>query len=321
MIKTPDSETRGRVLAIALYLRDHTDEQHSVTIDQIIEACYEKGYSGTRKTVADDLKALKKEGLAFEIENLKVTEKKRYFFGREFQPEELRILVDIVSSSRSLDEVTRIELIDKIAKLASMPNRAVLTGNWVNGVATRAASDEIKRTLDHILAAITLNRNIEFQYYEYDRNKERKLRNNGEVYRVSPYDLVYQGDKYYLLCYSYKREKTVSFRVERMMNVQIQNDMRYIDAGYDLDQYMQSTVHMFEGGREAIEIIVKSKNCYMNYVIDQFGVGVDSWPLETEPDYFQFRVCVKPSDTFFSWLFKFQMKIMEPKKLRKNTKK
>ena len=50
----------------------------------------------------------------------------------------------------------------------------------------------------------------------------------------------------------------------------------------------------------------------MNYVIDQFGVGVDSWPLETEPDYFQFRVCVKPSDTFFSWIFKFHMQIMKP---------
>ena len=300
------------MLTIALFLRDHTDAQHSVTVDQIIEACNEQGFSGTRKTITDDLKALKKAGMAYEAENLKVTEKKRYYYSREFQPEELRLLVDIVSSSHSIDESMRSELIDKISRLASMPNRGALTGNWVSEAAAKAATDEIKRTLDRITTAIETDRIITFQYFEYDRNKTRKLRHNGEEYQVSPYDLVYQGDRYYLFGFSARHGKTVSFRVERMTNVRLQDNSRFPDPDYDLDKYMQSTINMFEGGKDAIDVVVKSENCYMDYVVDQFGTTVNSWALTADPDHFYFRVCVKPSTTFFSWLFKFRMQIMKP---------
>ena len=50
----------------------------------------------------------------------------------------------------------------------------------------------------------------------------------------------------------------------------------------------------------------------MDYVVDQFGTTVNSWALATDPDHFYFRVCVKPSTTFFSWIFKFHMQIMKP---------
>ena len=54
---------------------------------------------------------------------------------------------------------------------------------------------------------------ISFQYTEYNGRKEKILRNDGEVYILSPYVLYWNEDYYYVLGYSDKRETVTAFPV------------------------------------------------------------------------------------------------------------
>ena len=46
---------------------------------------------------------------------------------------------------------------------------------------------------------------ISFQYYDYTGLKKKVLKNKGEVYKFSPYKLLWCGDYYYVLGYSEKK--------------------------------------------------------------------------------------------------------------------
>lgn len=71
-------------------------------------------------------------------------------------------------------------------------------------------------TMNTINDAINEGRQISFQYYDYTGLKKKVLKNKGEVYKLSPYHLLWNGDYYYVIGYSEKKSKFVTFRVDRI---------------------------------------------------------------------------------------------------------
>ena len=55
----------------------------------------------------------------------------------------------------------------------------------------KSNNEEIYEVVNKIFAAIRQERQIAFLYYEYDMNKKLILRNNGEKYQFSPYDMAW----------------------------------------------------------------------------------------------------------------------------------
>ena len=64
--------------------------------------------------------------------------------------------------------------------------------------------------------AINAGKQISFQYYDYTGLKKKVFKNKGEVYKLSPYKLLWCGDYYYVLGYSEKKSKVINFRVDRI---------------------------------------------------------------------------------------------------------
>ncbi len=52
--------------------------------------------------------------------------------------------------------------------------------------------------MDAINEAIHAGKKISFFYFDYDGKKRHILKNDGAPYTVSPYDLIWDGDYYYL---------------------------------------------------------------------------------------------------------------------------
>ena len=42
------------------------------------------------------------------------------------------------------------------------------------------------------------------------------MKNKGEIYKLSPYKLIWSGDYYYVIGYSEKKGKVINFRVDRI---------------------------------------------------------------------------------------------------------
>ena len=146
---------------------------------------------------------------------------------------------------------------------------------------------------------------------EYNGRKEKILRNDGEVYILSPYVLYWNEDYYYVLGYSDKRERVTAFRIDRMKTPTIMDD----DAvpkpkDFDVSAYSNKVFQMFSGEETTVEL--ECDMALMKYVIDRFGLDVETEELSEET--FLAKVPVDLSPTFYGWVFQFGggMKIISP---------
>ena len=106
-------------LYIMNYLLQNSDEDHPVTMKQIVEYLDAQGISAERKSVYDDLEALRVFGL--DIVHVEAGRFQGYFVAeRSFELPELKLLVDSVQSSKFITHKKTATLIRKIEKLASI---------------------------------------------------------------------------------------------------------------------------------------------------------------------------------------------------------
>ncbi len=92
---------KQKLLYLADLLRRETDEQHGLTVQQMINSLAEHGVSAERKSIYDDLKTLEDYGL--DIVKIREGHICRYCLAhRDFELPELKLLVDAVQSSKFL---------------------------------------------------------------------------------------------------------------------------------------------------------------------------------------------------------------------------
>ena len=133
------------------------------------------------------------------------------------------------------------------------------------------------------------------------------LRNGGEIYRISPYGLVWSGDYYYVVGYSRKHGKVVSFRVDRIASTPeiLPESADPRPEGFDLTRYAKEVFSMFDG--ETVTVELQCHNSLMKTIIDHFGEDVDVRPWDEFS--FLLRADLAASPTFYGWVFGFGGKI------------
>ena len=75
----------------------------------------------------------------------------------------------------------------------------------------------IHYNVDGIHRAIAENQQIEFRYFDYSLRKRKRYFKKGEVYVVSPWQLIYTDDNDYLLAYEEKAGKFKHFRADKIV--------------------------------------------------------------------------------------------------------
>lgn len=155
--------------------------------------------------------------------------------------------------------------------------------------------------------AINANKKVSFQYFTYNVRKEQKLKYDGYTYVFSPYKLIWNGDYYYVVGYSEKHKSIGSFRVDRIVRCQIILEEEAVQPSkdFDLNVYLNSMFHMYNGERMQIELICE--NDLMDAIIDKFGKDVTVFAN----DMHSFRAVVITSigPVFYSWIFGFGGKV------------
>ena len=106
-----------KLLWLKDYLTRYSDENHPVTVSDMIAFLSEKGISAERKSIYDDISSLEQYGL--EIIKIKGRSTGYYLSSREFELPEIRLLVDAVQSSRFITKNKTLSLIKKIEGLCS----------------------------------------------------------------------------------------------------------------------------------------------------------------------------------------------------------
>lgn len=107
-----------KLLYLCRYLLRSSDEEHPVTMKEMIAYLAQQDIAAERKSIYDDLEALRVFGL--DVQDKRLGSSIGYFIGqRDFQLPELKLLVDSVQSSRFITEKKSLELIGKLESLTS----------------------------------------------------------------------------------------------------------------------------------------------------------------------------------------------------------
>ena len=302
---------KQKLLLMEQLFNKRTDEEHPLTGNQLIEILGNSGIKAERKTIYDDIATLCDSGL--NLETTKVGHSNAYFLAdRLFQDEELFLLADAVASSKFLTIKKSNELITKLQKLTSDYKAKQLRRSIYVDNRTKAFNESIYYNINTIQDGIFNDKDITFKYFEYNVEKKKQLKHGGELYTVSPFQLIWENDNYYLACYCFKHEKICRYRVDRMTGVEvIDRKRKKLTEDEDKELRNQRSVYSMYGGLEE-QVRIQFDNSLINVVIDRFGERVICHP--NSENSFYVNVDVQISPTFWGWLFQFgkKAKILAP---------
>ena len=306
--------TKGRILAILVYLKFYSDEDHPVTTADIISYLESNGYSVTSKTLKDDIEVLQKYNFDIIMDNH--GDNVYFLADRQFQITDIKLLTDAVAASRVLSAQQSVELINKILNDSSKYQREALAPKI--SVFDRRKPDDNKMyyNLFTVIGAINDKKQISYTMIDYAVDKTLIRKNNGEIYVLSPYECVWNDDAYYLIGYSEKHGKIITPRLDRIHDViELEADAYPRPDDKDLLIYTNSTIYMYDGELKDVDLICD--NDLMIHLIDRFGKDFKVEVLAET--YFKATVNVSVSRTFMAWVFQFagKMSISGPEDVRR----
>lgn len=297
-------KAKNRNLYILQYLWRYSDDNHPVTIADIIHYLAGKGISAERHTVSEDIRNL----LAFGIDIVCVkSSPNQYFIGsRTLQLPELKLLTDAVEASRFISEKKSSELIKGLYEMCSAHQADELNRHLYVDGRVKTDNKQLYYTVDVLHTAINSGKKVHFQYFEYTLDKKKIHKHGGYVYEFSPYALLWHDDCYYVLGYSEKHQKITKFRVDRMDKAELTDKAAHSKpADFDPIAYMKSIFSMYDGEMKTIRL--KCRRDMMKVIIDRFGADVSTTPCEDGTFLAEVEVSISP--TFYGWLFGFAGKI------------
>lgn len=305
-----------KILYIMKIFWDRTDREHAISVREIVSILRSWGIRAERKTIYDDIEALRYFGL--KIGNRRLNGAGYYLEDRAFELPELKFLMDAVQSSRLITEEQTQELVKKLEKLASDPERRKLQNQILKETGVKTPNKEIYTNVKKIYDAAAENCQISFQYYEWTLAKKMCVKNNGQRYRVSPWKMMWDHDRYYLLGIDENSGIARHYRVDRIKEVKLEKESRNgaaIFRDFDLGKFSVGTFGM--SGRKDALVKLEFENSVISEVMEYFGQEAVILPSDEEHFTFQGHVCV--GREFFGWLAGFgkSVKILLPEKIRR----
>ena len=289
-----------KLLYLAKIFLERTDEEHGLSVREIIEQLNHYEISADRKTIYLDFDDLRRFGM--DITSCKEGRSVTYrLAGRDFELAELKLLVDSVQSSKFITERKSVELIKKLERLASVYEARQLHRGVVLAGRVKSMNESVYYNVDMIHDAIGGNRKIRFQYFQWNVKKRAELRHDGAFYCISPWALVWNSEYYYLIGYDSDGGMIKHYRVDKMLRLEItqnERDGREVFETLNLADYSNGLFSMFGGESEDVTLLCA--NDMAGAIIDRFGKGIRLVPVDEG----HFSVCVRvtPSEPFWGWV-------------------
>ena len=280
-----------KLYRLAQIMCEKTDETHYLTMPEIQKELEKYDIIAERRSLYESLKDLEEFGI--EVEGERSGRGYRYHvIGRQFELAELKLLVDAIQSSKFITEKMTNRLIGKLETLVSQHDAADLRRQVFVSGRIKTMNETVYYSVDTIYNAISQNKKIKFQYYQWTVKKEPELRHGGASYHISPWGL---------LC-------------DKMLHILLSEEIREGKEEFqkiDMASYSKKSFGMFGGKEQSVKLLVE--NSLAGVIVDRFGKDVMMIPADA--DHFTVSVDVQVSSQFISWVFALgsQAKIVSPK--------
>ena len=318
MPKSP--RQKQKLLYVAKFFLEHTDENHPAQTPQILEYLEKNDIKAERKSIYDDIATL----CDFGYDIIKNPGPRGGYFlaSRDFELAEVKLLVDIVQSSKFITSKKSRELIKKLVSEVSLIDAKSLQRQVVVAQRNKAANENIYYSVDVIYEAIAQNKKIRYHYFEWNINKEIQLRKNGEYYEVSPWLLTWADENYYLVAYDGAAGIIKHYRVDKMLHIEMMREEREgkeIFEKIDVAAMSKKTFGMFSGNERTVQILCDKS--LTGVIIDRFGQEVAIRAYDDNNVLARSNIEISPQ--FFGWISGFgdKMSIFGPPDVRDSYRK
>lgn len=295
-------------------LRMYTDEQHSLTQQDIIKLLDKNyGMPCDRRSVKANVLSLCEMGYDIDMDN------GYRLISREFDDSELRILIDSVLFSKSISTRQAKDLITKIQGMAS---------NYFNAKVSHVCNlPELHRTinkqamygLDTLNDAIAAKHQVSFMYNDVGTDYKLHPRWNMR-YVVNPYQIVACNGRFYLIGNYDKYDNVSHFRIDKMTDVEEletkakpMKKVEGLEHGLNLPKHMAEHVYMFSG--PTVNVKMETTKEVFSDITDWFGTDVKI--VEEDDNKLVLRVnCNENAMRYWALQYGPSVEILEPESLR-----
>lgn len=299
---------------------EKTDDDHMIDMSEIKTALEAYGVTADRKSLYDDLEALRVLGV--DVIGEKVG--RNYYYhvgGKQFEIAELKLLVDAIQSSKFITEKKSKELIKKLTDMASHYEATQLKRQVVVQGRVKTMNESIYYFVDDVHRAIAENKKIRFEYMKWNEQKKMVRRKDGS-YIVSPWALTWDDENYYLIAFDEEAGCIKHFRVDKLKSIEVLDELREGKEefkAFNLAKYAKMSFGMFGGKPTKVKIAFDNEMA--GVFIDRFGRDISIYPADKK-GWSEITVDVAMSDQFLGWIFALgpKVKILGPTEVVKKFK-
>lgn len=299
-------------------LKEYSDSDHRLLQQDIInllESNY--GISCERRAVKNNIVSLRDMGYD-------ISEGKGYYLRtRDFTDAELRLLIDGVFTSGAITDKEAHQLVKKLEKYSNRFFKAHVSHIHSTSSGKNAENQNVMNSIAAIDVAISKGKKISFSYLQYGidfkLHPKRSIR-----YVVSPYQMISNKGKYYLVGNYDEYDDISHYRLDRITDVEILNENRKpmktikgLENGLSISEYIAEHVYMYSG--DSIRIKLRTSEILMDSLVDSFGK--DFRVSFGEDDDIVVSLKCNP-DAFFYWAMQYgqNIEVLEPKSMRDRIK-
>lgn len=291
---------RLKLLYLLDILNTYTDDEHALSMSEIVEKLSACGVNAERKALYTDIEELRNYGA--DIIGEKDGQSFSYRIGnRKFELAELKLLVDAVQSSKFITSKKSKELIKKLEGETSKYHAATLSHQVFVAGRVKTMNESIYYNVDLIHTAISENVKVRFRYFMWNENKKQVYRRDGAFYSVSPWGLTWDDENYYLIGYDDEYESIRYYRVDKMKKIAVTDEPREGKEHFrslDMAVYSKKRFGMWDGEETVVELLCD--NDMAGVIIDRFGKSTPF--IKQDEDHFLATVSVAVSIQFLGWI-------------------
>lgn len=303
---------RANTLRVLDILREYSDDQHIMTSTDIINV-FQKQYGAKidRRTVYSSIETLIECG--FDVSDYEDNEKGYYLRGREFDPAEVRLLVDAVNSFEYISQTQTAALLDKLKKLLNSYERQNVSSALMVNPNKKSSNQQVLLNIDVLGQAISEKKKVSFTYMRYNFSKKLEPR-RGEPYTVNPYAMICENEHYYLVCLYEGRNDPSLYRIDLMKNIKVKKesiDLSSKEANLDS---VKKITYAHAGKPETVRL--RGDKIALGYVIEKFGSDVTIIP-DKDGEGFEAAFTASPEGILY-WALQYvqHVEVLYPKSLR-----
>lgn len=291
----------------------NTDENHALNTDEIANLLALRGVNVSRKILVQDIAILCDNG--YEVLSYKKKYHYYYVVNRSLETAEVVMLADVINASK-LPVSQKKALVQRLSETLCSHQAENISKHIVSLDKGRKGNSSFIYNVDAIDRAINDNKQISFLYFDYDEKHKKVYRKNGNRYVVNPAFMVWNKDNYYMLSFSNGHDNVVTYRLDKMDDVKVEETEREPHPEYEIfntEEYRKRVFSMFGGETQKVTLLFEP--CILSDMFDRFGDDIRI--KKADDNTFSVDLTVQISKTFFAWIVGTQgkVKIKSPRKV------